>query len=111
MKNRAKHEYCRRKVVEIEAQQELGFVLSIDGLLHKGDKLSEAKIVVPETLVTEVIQMHHDKVSAGQQGIKRTGDLLKLHYYWPNMKRDVEKNVKQCESCSKLKVGKNIRRW
>jgi len=102
-----KDAYCRRKVEEIEAQQESGFELSTDGLLYKGDKLSEAKLVVPETLVREVIQMHHDKVFAGHQGIKRTRNLLKLHYYWPNLNRDVETYVKQCESCSKLKVGKN----
>jgi len=94
-------------VEEIEAQQELGFLLSTDGLLYKGDKLSEAKLVVPETLVRKVIQMHHDKVFAGHQGIKRARDLLKLHYYWPNLNRNVETYVKQCESCSKLKVGKN----
>ena len=57
-----KYVYCRRKVEEIKAQQELGFLLNTDGLLYKGDKLSEAKLVVPETLVREVIQMHHDKV-------------------------------------------------
>ena len=85
-----KHAYCRRKVEEIEAQQELGFVLSTDGLLYKGNRLSEAKLFVPETLVREVIQMHHDKVFAGHQDIKRTRDLLKLHYYWPNLNRDVE---------------------
>jgi hypothetical protein len=51
--------------------------------------------------------MHHDKVFAGHQGIKRNRDLLKLHYYWPNMNRDVETYVKECESCSKLKVGRN----
>jgi len=106
-----KDAYCRCKVEEIEAQQELGFVLSTNGLLYKGDKLSEAKLVVPETLVRKVIQRHHDTVFAGHQGIKRTGNLLKLHYYWPNMNRDVETYVKQCESCSKLKVGKNPRRW
>jgi hypothetical protein len=86
---------------------QVNHVLSTDGLLYKGDKLSEAKVVVPETLIRPVIQMHHDKVFAGHQGIKRTRDLLKLHYYWPNMNRDVEKYVKQCESCSKLKVGSN----
>ena len=86
--------YCRGKVEEIEAQQELRFVLSTDGLLYKVDKLSEAKLFVPETLVKEVIQMHQDKVFAGHQGIKHTTYLLKLHYYWPNMNRDVEEYVK-----------------
>ena len=40
--------------------------------------MNEAKLVVPETLIMQVIQMHHDKVFAGHQGIKRTRDLLKL---------------------------------
>ena len=53
----------------IEAQQELGFVLSTNGLLYKGDKLSDAKLAVPETLTRPVIQMHHYKVFAGHQGI------------------------------------------
>jgi transposase InsO family protein len=75
--------------------------------LFYGDKLSEAKLIVPEKLIRPVIQMHHDKVFAGHQGINWTRDLLKLHYYWPNMNRDMEEYVKQCESCSKLKVGKN----
>jgi len=85
----------------------MGFVISTDGLLYKGDKLIEAKLVVPEMLIRPIVQMHHDTVFAGHQGIKRTRDLLKLHYYWPNMNRDVENYVKQCESCSKFKVGKN----
>ena len=102
-----KDEYCRRKVEEIEAQQELGLVLSTDGLLYQGDRLSEAKLLVPESVVREVIQVHHDNIFAGHQGIKRPTVLLKLHYYWPKMKRDVETYVEQCESCSKLKVGKN----
>ena len=71
-----KDAYCRGKVQEIEAQQKLGFLLRTDGLMYKGDKLSEAKLFVPETLVRKVIQMHHDTVFAGHQGIKRTGDLF-----------------------------------
>ena len=43
MEEQRKDAYCRGKVDEIEAQQALGFLLSTDGLLYKGDKLSEAK--------------------------------------------------------------------
>jgi hypothetical protein len=82
------------------------FIHSTDGLLYKGDKLNKAKLVVPEALIRPVIQMHHEKVFAGHQGIKRTRDLLKLHYYWPNMNRDVEKYVKQCESFPILRLGR-----
>lgn len=30
-----------------------------------------------------------------------------LHYYWLNINGDVDKFVKECESCSGLKVGRN----
>jgi hypothetical protein len=50
LEKQRKDAYCRGKVEDMEAQQALGFVLSTDGLLYKGDKLSEAKLVVPETL-------------------------------------------------------------
>ena len=106
LEEQRKDTHCRGRVEDI-AQKKSGFVLSTDGLLYKADKLNEAKLVVPETLTRPIIQMHHDKVFAGHQGIKQTRDLLKLHYYCPNMNRDVENYVKQCESCSKLKVGKN----
>ena len=107
LEEQCKDAYCRGKVEDLEAQQELGFELSTDGLLYKGDKLSEGKLVVPETLIRPVIQMRHDKVFAGHQCIKGTRYLLKLRYYWPKINRDVEKYVQQCESCSKHKVGKN----
>lgn len=42
--------YCRGKVEDIEAGQELGFVLSTGGLLYKGATLSGVELVVPETL-------------------------------------------------------------
>jgi transposase InsO family protein len=107
LSEQSKDPYCRGKVEDIGSQPETGFILSTDGLLYKGDKLTDAKLVVPETLIRYVLQMHHDKVFAGHQGIKRTRDLLKLHYYWPNMNRDVDQYIKNCESCSKLKVGRN----
>ena len=107
MEKQRKDVYCRGRVEDIEAQHKLGFALSTDRLLYKGDKLSEAKLLVPEMLTRPIIHKHHDKVFAGHQGIKQTRDLLKLHYYWPNMNRDMENYVKPCESCSKLKVQKN----
>ena len=40
LEEQRKDAYFRGKVDEIEAQQALGFVLSTDGLLYKGDKLT-----------------------------------------------------------------------
>jgi len=98
LEEQRKDSYCRGRLEDRAAQQESGFILSTDGLLYKEDKYSEAKLVVPETLIRPIITMHHAKVFAGHQGIKRTRDLLKLHYCLPNMNRHVENYVKQCES-------------
>jgi hypothetical protein len=103
----SKDPYCKQKMEDVKAGRELEFFLSTDGLLYQGKTQDGAKMVVPETLTLPVIQMHHDKVFAGHQGIKRTRDLLKLHYFWPNMSGDVEKYVKECDSCSRYKSGKN----
>jgi hypothetical protein len=58
-----------------------------------------AKLVVPQKLTRSVIELHHDKVFAGHQGVKQTRDLIKLNYFWPNMDRDIETYIKQCDSC------------
>lgn len=42
--------YSRGKVEDIEAGQELGFVLSTDGLLYKGETLNGVQLVAPEML-------------------------------------------------------------
>jgi len=34
---------------------------------------------------------------------KRTISNLRLHYYWPSMSKDVEKFIRECASCAKMK--------
>ena len=69
LEEKRKDAYYIGKVEDIEAQQEVGFVLSTNGLLYKWDKFSEAKLVVSETLIRPVVQMHHDKLFARHQVI------------------------------------------
>jgi hypothetical protein len=77
-------------------------VVTEDGMLYEGHAL-----VVPDTLILPVIQMHHDKVFAGHPGIKCTRDLLRLHFSWPTLNRDVEHYVTQCGSCAEFKSGRS----
>jgi transposase InsO family protein len=69
--------------------------------------LENARLVVPAKLTRSVIEMHHDKVFAGHQGVKRTRELIKLNYFWPSMDRDVDTYVEECESCARLKAGRH----
>jgi hypothetical protein len=93
-----KDSYCKKLIEQIELCQETEIVISDDGLLYHGQNLNEAKLIVPETLILPIIKM---------QGIKRTRYLLKLYYFWPTLNRDVERYVKECNSCAKFKVGRN----
>jgi transposase InsO family protein len=83
-------------------------IISEDGLLYVGKDFEHARLIVPKELVQQVIKAHHDNVYAGNQGVKRTRDLVKLNYFWPSMNRDVEIYIKQCESCTKFKAGRQL---
>lgn len=102
-----KDSYCQEIMKAIKAGKEEGFVITADGLLYEGHTLEEARLVVPDTLILPIIEIHHDKVFAGHQRIKRTCDSLRLNYIRPTLNRDVEQYVRQCESCAKLKSGRN----
>ncbi|EGD74825.1 hypothetical protein PTSG_12531 [Salpingoeca rosetta] len=45
----------------------------------------------------------HDTPTAGHQGIHRTHEALARHFYWPRMRRDVERYVRSCKSCQRHK--------
>jgi hypothetical protein len=72
-----------------------------------GQNSESGKLVLPKKLIQPVIEMRHDKVFAGQQGAKRTRDLIKLNYFCPNMDWDVETDVRQYESCANFKGGRH----
>jgi transposase InsO family protein len=87
---------------------ELNFHLDSEGILYCGKDNDNERDVVPQTLIQTVIEHHHDKVYAGQQGITRTQDLIKLNYFWPMLNKDVEQYVNKCHSCTQHKGGRAV---
>jgi hypothetical protein len=43
----------------------------------------------------------------GHFGVKKTEDVLSTHFYWPRMRRDVERYVSRCTTCNKAKSRLN----
>jgi hypothetical protein len=39
----------------------------------------------------------------GHFGVKKTKDVLSAHFFWPKMRRDVERFVARCTTCQKAK--------
>lgn len=65
----------------------------------------QGRIVVPESLQTEIIQEHHSNVISGHFSWNRTLDLISRHFWWPNMRNSIQTFVSQCLSCQRNKAS------
>ncbi|KAK9395697.1 hypothetical protein NXF25_019058 [Crotalus adamanteus] len=79
-------------------------------ILTMRDRLAwkDEKVYVPQSLRVEVLWRGHNVKSAGHFGFLKTLHLLKRQFWWPGMKTDVEKYVRECSMCATTKpqVGK-----
>jgi len=69
------------------------------GFLFKGTRLCIPKSGFRELL----IQKLHGGALFGHFGIEKTCCMLKEHYYWPSMSKDVEHFVRRCSTCQLTK--------
>jgi len=70
-----------------------------EGFLFKGTQLCIPKCGFRELLIQEL----HGGALAGHFGVEKTCSMLKEHYYWPKMSKDVEHFVKRCSPCQMAK--------
>jgi transposase InsO family protein len=101
-------ENCVRLRAQVERGSTSRFHIDEHGILVYQQTDGRKCIFVPKTLVPIVIHHHHDKIWAGHQGITRTQELIKLRYYWPSLRKDVESYVNKCHSCARYKSGRVV---
>jgi len=67
--------------------------------------IKEGKVYVPKDteLRAEVIWLHHDVPAAGHGGRWKMVELVTRNYWWPGVMRDVERYVKGCDRCQRMK--------
>ena len=58
------------------------------------------KLVVPETLRQDILELAHDVPTSGHLGITKTLAKLKRNFFWYKMRSDIETFVKSCRKCS-----------
>lgn len=73
-----------------------------DGFLFKGNRLCIPKGSFRTLLVKEV----HEGGLMGHFGIAKTMEMLKEHFFWPKLRRDVESFCNSCVVCVKAKSTK-----
>jgi hypothetical protein len=59
-----------------------------------------------DSIRNELLEESHDIAVSGHMGEFKTLQRLKQLYYWPNMRRSVQKYISQCQSCQ-LNRGSN----
>ncbi|XP_021309129.1 uncharacterized protein LOC110432673 [Sorghum bicolor] len=66
------------------------------------------KLCIPACSIRQVLlQEAHAGGLAGHFGIKKTLDMLSDHFFWPHMRRDVQRHVERCIICLKAKSRLN----
>ena len=63
------------------------------------DPAYDWKIVVPKSHRLEIIKQHHDTPTSGHVGVYKTFHRLAQKYYWPKMKSDVARYIRNCQIC------------
>ena len=74
-----------------------------DGFVFRANKLC-----IPASSVRLLLlQEAHGGGLMGHFGMKKTEDVLATHFFWPKMRRDVERFIARCTTCQKAKSRLN----
>ena len=65
----------------------------------RASKNSHWQIVVPSSLLLQVLQLGHDSSTSGHQSAERTFQRISDYFWWPEMNHDVTEYVKTCKEC------------
>jgi hypothetical protein len=71
---------------------------------HDGYLFKESKLCVPSCSMRELlVREAHGGGLMGHFGVKKTLDILHEHFFWPKMKKDVNRICGRCSTCRKAK--------
>ena len=79
--------------------------LMIDTILFKlpSDSLSDLRLVIPQSIVPEILHLYHDSLLAAHQGISRVTATLRQKFYFPKMHQQVVNYIRSCHICQARK--------
>jgi len=66
----------------------------------------QGRIWIPndEGIPTTLIAKHHDPVQEGHGETTKTTPLMSPRYYWPKIREDIKRFIKNCDTCQRTKV-------
>ena len=69
----------------------------------------QGRMYVPalDALRLQLVKDHHDSPAAGHPGRAKTLELLSRAYYWPKMRRFVDRYVRNCHPCQRSRTARH----
>lgn len=110
-REQAKDEFCKSLIETLKVKEDDcinlddTYYLDTMGILYKKESHVPDRLVLPKTLVNKALRDFHDNPMSGHPGRERTTQLVQTRFFWPNMKRDIEKYCLTCDACNKRKTS------
>jgi len=84
------------------------FFVDSDDVMYRRQQSGKHQLVVPQTLIQDVIRENHDPKYVAHPGIKRTYSLISLNYWWPKMRETIEQYIRKCDPCQRRKENREM---
>lgn len=68
------------------------------------DAASSIQVILPKTMIPQVLTMLHNDLTAGHLGIQKLQGKIKDRFYWPGWFGDVRKWCRECVDCASRKT-------
>jgi hypothetical protein len=77
--------------------------------VHNGYLYYQHRLYIPadDALQLRIIQNNHDVPAAGHPGRAKTFDLIRRRYFWPTLRKDVERFIANCHICQRMKTSRH----
>ena len=92
--------FCMKKAKSIRSKEVDGFMLDKNGMLLKFVMLKytiEPTMVIPRILTSLIIIEFHS--GKGHQDISCTVNMIRCHFWWGGICRDVHQHINSCQLC------------
>ncbi len=76
----------------------------IDNVIHYISQHSESRIYVPTQLRHAYLEFYHNHPFSGHLGFHKVLEKIRLHYYWPQMRKSITTHLLDCTSCQQTKT-------
>ena len=91
-------------IIELRKKMDQGkgkeFVIPVDGALMLGNRIYVPKV---DDLRREILDEAHSAPYAMHPGSSKMYQMLKSHFWWPKMKKEVAEFVSKCMTCQQIK--------